>query len=133
MTKISTIDPVGYILAPLAAPATYVITVSFLSVIKFWFDGTFLTGLFWQITMFLFLMTLSSAISMPVLWALRNVARHFLLAKSWFIASVIVLAFLFLWLLTAYLSAASVALFVATILCGLALNFLIFARFYTIS
>ena len=131
MTKISTIDPVGYILAPLAAPATYVITVSFLSVIKFGFDGALLTGLFWQITLFLFLMTLSLAISMPVLWALRNVTRHFLFSKLWFIAFVIVLALLFTWLLSTYLSASSVALFVATAVCGLALNFLIFARFFT--
>lgn len=124
------VDPIGYLLAPLVAPIGYLITVPVWFLFQFGFDGMQLLRWFWQFVFFLLLISVSLTISPPVLWLLRGFAQYILLPKHLFWVLVIALTLLFSWLVLANMSATSSILLASSVVFGLTLNFLVFGQLF---
>ncbi len=127
----TTVDPSGYMVAPLAAPIAYATIMPLWDVLHFGIN-LLLVLLFIQAILAVAIACFSLVISIPLLWMLRKTAQRLVLPRKLFIVLTIVLAILFSWFTFdfMYIRVASHSSLLAAMVCGVALNFLIFTRFF---
>lgn len=125
----ATFDQSGYIVAPLAAPIAYATIMPLWDVPHFGINPFLFVLLFIQSITVVSVAVASLIISIPLLWLFRNMAEQLILPRKLFIVLAIVLAFLFSWLSFVF-QFKGFHTFADAMICGVALNFLIFTRHF---
>lgn len=127
----TTVNPWGYIVAPLAAPIAHIMTIPVWIALHLGLNVMSLIIWVWQLLLFLGIASLSLAILSPLLWMLRTVAQRLIFPRKLFNVFIVALSFLFSWFIFSFIFIKTAnSFFLASVICGVVLNFLVFSQFF---